>query len=240
MTDLFDGNNEDHVDPDKNYLEDLVGENKKFKSVEDLARGKHESDQFISRLQAELEGLRTELKTRTTVEELINKRPTEPSTPPAANQGQEGEKPASALTADQIEELLSRKLTEHESARTAAQNLQLAKAKLQEAFGAAYVAKLDEASQALGMTRDELNKLAATRPQAFLRLVGADAQRPSEPDLFVPPTSGTQAPTKGASTERNKAFYDRIRQANPSEYWSPKVQNQMHNDALRLGERFFT
>jgi hypothetical protein len=37
-----------NVDPNVNYLEELVGEGKKFKSVDDLARGKYEADQYIN------------------------------------------------------------------------------------------------------------------------------------------------------------------------------------------------
>ena len=40
-TDLFDGAKDlGTFDPDKNYLEELVGEGKKFRSVDELAKGK--------------------------------------------------------------------------------------------------------------------------------------------------------------------------------------------------------
>ena len=38
----------DTVDPNKNYLTELVGDGKKFKTQEELARGKYESDLYLS------------------------------------------------------------------------------------------------------------------------------------------------------------------------------------------------
>src|SRR4029450_8159059 len=73
MTDLFSDESDINVDPNKNYLEELVGEGKKFKTPEDLARGKAESDSFIERLQKELHGLRNELKSRLQLEEVVDR-----------------------------------------------------------------------------------------------------------------------------------------------------------------------
>ena len=52
-------------------LADLVGEGKKFATVEDLAKGKQESDRFIEQLQGELSGLREDLGKRMTSEQVL-------------------------------------------------------------------------------------------------------------------------------------------------------------------------
>jgi len=49
----------------------LVGEGKKFASIEALAAGKAESDKFIEQLQGELKGLRTDLDKRLSQEEIL-------------------------------------------------------------------------------------------------------------------------------------------------------------------------
>ena len=41
------------IDPDKDYFEELVGDDKPFKSPKDLARAKLESDKFIEQLKQE-------------------------------------------------------------------------------------------------------------------------------------------------------------------------------------------
>jgi len=45
----------------KTSLEELVGEGKKFKTVEDLAKGKLEADSFIAQLEGELKGVKGDL-----------------------------------------------------------------------------------------------------------------------------------------------------------------------------------
>jgi len=50
----------DTIDPSKNYLAELVGEGKKFKTQEDLARGKAESDAYIKILEKRSDELRND------------------------------------------------------------------------------------------------------------------------------------------------------------------------------------
>ena len=75
------------VDPNKNYLEELVGEGKKFKDPVALARSKVESDRHIAKLESELKAIRTDMNSRLSLEDLVTKlasaRP-EPS-PPASS-----------------------------------------------------------------------------------------------------------------------------------------------------------
>lgn len=52
------------------YLKELVGESKKFKSIDDLARGKLEADAFIEQLKQETAALKEELKRRAVVDEV--------------------------------------------------------------------------------------------------------------------------------------------------------------------------
>jgi beta-phosphoglucomutase-like phosphatase (HAD superfamily) len=58
MNDLFDTNQPDQPQIPDNPLEALVGDNKKFKTVEDLARAKWESDQYIKTLEQGRDQLR--------------------------------------------------------------------------------------------------------------------------------------------------------------------------------------
>jgi hypothetical protein len=56
-----------------NPLEALVGEGKKFKTAEDLARGKLEADNFVKQLQTELATLREDLNGRIKLEEFMDR-----------------------------------------------------------------------------------------------------------------------------------------------------------------------
>ena len=114
---------------------------------------------------------------------------------------------------------------------------------LTQAYGPDYVNKLKQEAASLGVTEAFLSNLAATQPKALYKLLGMGSeQRQAQPDLFVPPSSSMQAraASPGVTGERTKAFYDKLKRENPREYWAPKTQNAMHQDAQRLGERFFT
>src|SRR5690242_15072647 len=97
-------------DPNADPLELLVGEGKKFKTPQDLAKGKMESDKFIVQLQKEQAALREELNKRLSVEEFVEKMNKAPapsaSTPP--NQGTEERdlQNTANLTPEQVSKLV--------------------------------------------------------------------------------------------------------------------------------------
>lgn len=243
MTDLFEADNTQDQDVVVK-VEDLVGEGKKFKSVEDLAKGKVMSDRFIEQLKQEAEDLRNELKTRITLEEFmtkVNTPATTQNTDPAHNQNPASEKPTSAMTPEQLEQLLDKKLQERESANVQRQNLNAVKQRLQEAYGPNYVTTLDEKAKSLGLSRDFFNNLAATQPNALFAMLGVDRQKRQEPGLFTPPPSSASISSRSNTpVDRTEAFYNNLKKTNPTEYWSASTQAQMHRDAIRLGEKFFS
>src|SRR5712672_125043 len=84
------------LDPTKEYLQELVGDGKKFKSPEDLARGKYEADSYIKILERRLDEMRDDYKkvrgeadTAKRLDDLINQLSKSPSeTPPAKEERQ--------------------------------------------------------------------------------------------------------------------------------------------------------
>jgi hypothetical protein len=247
VTDLFSSNQDNgsdipHVDPNKNYVEELVGESKKFKTVEELARGKYEADQFIERLKQEQAALRDELNSRKRLEEvadLLSSQQKNQSTegpPPARDDGDKG----NTLTPEQLEKMFDERLSKREQQQVRTNNINTVKQKLTETFGQNFAAKLEQEAQSLGVTKEYLTNLAAESPSAFYRLVGLDAQKPQSNTYSPLPSSVNQAAfAPNVTGERTQTFYEKIKKDDPRTYWSPKVQNEMHRDAQRLGAKFF-
>ena len=251
LTDLFSSTTNGDapvVDPSKNYLEELVGEGKKFKSQEDLARAKLESDAFIARLQGELQGIRTELNTRLTVEQMMDKIT---AAKEATNSNTNGNQPvvngdsgAKSLTEEDLTALVEDRISKIEKARIQESNLNQVRQVLTEKFGADFPSHLKQTATNLGVGEEFLNNLAKEQPKAFLALVGQqDAPKaPQVQNTLFAPTPSQQIPkTPGFAPtgERKKSFYDDLKRKDAAAYWSPKVQNQMHQDAIKLGEVFF-
>lgn len=240
-------NNPPAADPNKNWLEELVGEGKKFKDPVELARGKAEADAFIERLKREQEELRTELNTRLTLEQYLDKMGNTSQTngrsdPPPNEPNGDGSNTTASLKPEDIERLIETKVSERETQRIQSQNRAETRQKLVEAFGNDYISKLKEVGGALGLSAERLDAMAAESPKAFLKLVGADTapQQQRRPDsLFVPPTGHNTTQPRSVSGDRTKSYYDAMKKADSKNYWSASVQNQMHKDALRLGENFF-
>lgn len=244
MTTLFEEKKPtDHVDENKDYLAELVGEDKKFKSPQDLARSKAEADLFIDRLKGELQGLREELNAKMKLEDLLTKMETV-SKPPSNEVQPNREEGKTALTPEELEAILDSKLNEREQSRIQVSNIQEAKRVLSSSLGNDYAAKLDEKARSLGVSREFMDNLAKTQPKALFKLLDVDpnatTNNQSRESIFGAPSSGVRSEGfKPASNEKTSSYYESLRKSDPKSYWSPAMQNQIHKDAIRLGERFF-
>jgi hypothetical protein len=233
------------ADPNKNYLEELVGEGKKFKSVEDLARGKYEADLFIAHKNKEYDTLREdyvklfeEQKTAKTLEEMIDRISQKPL-------GSE-----STLNADsvmnqpkydpkEVETLFEQKFREKTIQQTQAQNLNFVKDKLIEKFGPNYQTHVKAQIEDLGISDAEFTTLAKANPKLVIRTLGLDRQQTE--DFDAPPRSSVRSDNfspKGA-TKRDWSFYEKMRKEDPKQYTNPKTQVQMHQDAIAYGDSFY-
>ena len=228
-------------DPNVNYLETLVGDGKKFKSVEDLAKGKAEADAFIERLTREQEQLRQELSTKLTMEQYIDKMaaPSPNTQTPNEPNGNQGEN-FQGLKPEDVERIIDQRVSAREAERIQTENLRTVKETLTQSLGPDFPNKLKSISQAIGMSEEDMTDMAKLRPKAFLALVQAQApQQQTQQGLFTPPGSQQPQGFKPSSSDRTHSYYENLRKTNPTEYWTPRVQNQMHQEALRLGEKFF-
>lgn len=221
--------------------ETLVGEGKKFKTIDDLARGKLESDAFIAKLQSELAEMRSELNQRLSVEDALRKhderyrQPTE-STPQETPAEEKVDN--RGVSQEEIEKFVLDTIEKRDAFRSKKENLQSVKERLQAHFGADYRTKVREKLNSLSLGEDFANGLAATQPKAFLELVGV-RETPNAPSYEQSSvTSSVRLPTSGTEP-RNYGYYRKLQAENPKEYFSQKVQMQMHKDAQEQGESFF-
>lgn len=235
MDDLFkpaDVTTTDVQDP----LDLLVGEGKKFKTNAELAKAKLESDRFIEQLQNEAAELRKEVSGKQTIDEIMTQIKSL-STPPAVPNAQQPQAPATPDT-DSIADLVAKLLEQKESERKSQTNEQLVSNTLKEKFGADTQLHLTKKAQELGVSLDYLKSVAKSAPSAFFRLIGIDESRPQTitPSAIRSPNQPQIQPDPNV---RNKAYYDRLKMVSPTEYFSPKIQNQMYKDAMKLQESFY-
>lgn len=228
MTDLFQGETEVTFD-------DLVGEGKKFKDPDAVAKKVVHADQHIGNLEKELGELREELTKRTAIEDMITQ--LENRQTPARQEldttQQEPGKDKADLAA-QVQELLK---TEKEKDRREA-NIHRTKEGLRERFGADFNQRLEGIAQELSVSKDFLSQMAAASPDGFLKLVDSVA-KPDDNRPTTPPRGSVDPFKISPDNRKNKAYYDKIRKEDPNLYFSRRVQNEMHSQAMSQGASFY-
>jgi hypothetical protein len=238
---------DDQIDPAKNYLQELVGEGKKFKTPEELARGKAESDAYIKTLERGRDELRQdylkmreESVARAKLEDLIGQLESKQQQPtPPANTQNAGENIQPQWDSKQIESLVSSKIQEHELTRKQEQNFNTVRSKLQERYGNNYQAILKQQIDGLGLTEDFINTLARQHPTVLFKTLDLDSPARTE-NFQTPPRPGSPSTSFNPQgpKERTWSYYQELKKANPKAYYDPKTQVQMHHDAIELKEKF--
>jgi cell division ATPase FtsA len=216
---VFDG--EEEKVSTSNPLDDLVGEGKKFATVEDMAKGKVESDRFIEQLQSEMAGIREDLDKRLTSEQVleeINRRATRSevdTTPPAR--------------AEDVSELVKRELSGLRAKEETEKNIEVSNQKMISTYGTEKAIQiLTDKAREMGVTPDFLKSVAAKSPQAFYSLIGIDSKASAAP-APIGTGSNTEAlhNANGAANQNAWTGYEQMRKDNPKEYWSATNQRKM-------------
>lgn len=248
MTDLFSPDtNRGEFDPNKNYLEELVGDGKKFKDVDALARGKAESDAFIENLKQEQKNLREdyqrlleEKKTQARLEDIIDKlskSQEKPNENPADTSGENRGDTKTVLDPEKINSLIESKISETRSRERAEANLKLVKEKLSETYGNKYPEALRETTEKLGLSTEQVEQIAASSPQTILRLMDNNNEKID----VVPPRGSVNSTGFGSKKPevKNYSYYEKLRQEQPEKYNTPQIQQERWKSAKELGENFF-
>lgn len=233
---LLDGNTEP-----KSYKELLVGEGKKFKDEESLAKGKYESDAYVKVLEKRIDDLRDdylkmrdESQARAKLEDLIDQLESKSTTEPTQQTSVQREQPTKQPI--DIDALVDRKITEKEQARQSQANLNVVKGKIKERFGDNADA-VHERIEASGLSETELLDIARRSPKAALNMLGLDETNQNNSFQAPPQSSRTFKPV--TDKKRTWAYYQEMKKSNPKLYLDPKIATEMHDSALALGNSFY-
>jgi hypothetical protein len=118
---------------------------------------------------------------------------------------------------------------------TANQNISAVDSKLQDMYGTEASNVLLNKSKELGISLERMQNLASESPSAFFTLLG------EKQESFKPMTQGsvrTDGVAMQSSSQRDWSYYQKLRRENRNEYYSPKVQQQLMEDKMRMGDKF--
>jgi hypothetical protein len=225
--------------PPSDPFADLVGDGKKYKDAQALAKSRLEADAFIEQLKKENAELRTlagkkddEANQSKSIEALIEQIQ-------KATSGQNGNQPTT-LSREDIEKLVKDGINSDRTEVNRKANRANVNAKLVNGFGGDTAKAGDHLKtrmQSLGMTGEAVKELAETNPKVFEELFVPQPKAPKQGDSLPP---GRTVQLDNANGERGASYYRNLRKQLGSKYFAPDIQNARMKDALRLGEKFNT
>ena len=229
--------------PQESFLQKLVeakGEN--WRDPETLAKGKLEADGYIKTLEDQLNQMREDIKKQDyqaqILEQLQNKATdstTVETATPNNNGSTETQNTTASLSENDLESLVEKTLVKREKDSVVKQNLSQVDQELVNSFGTEAEAKVREKAQELGMSMERLRDIASESPTAFFSLIGQPQK------TFNPMVQGsvrTEGVNMQASNVRNWQYYQSLRRENPNQYYTPKVQQQLMQDRVKMGDKF--
>lgn len=237
-----------NLDPNVNYLEQLVGADKKFKSVDDLAKGKADSDNYIKILEARMDALREDYtKARNEnvagakLQELIDKNEalvkqlTSRDTNPNPNEVNN----TPPVDLDKIKSLVSDAVKQEKQTDMQAQNYREVESKLLERYGQNYKTNLKEQAKTLGLSDDEINTMARNNPKLFYKTFDVEAKAGER--FQAPPRTSQRSDTFAprGPDKKTMSYYNDLRKKDPMAWHDPKIAVEMDKMSQLLGSEFY-
>ena len=231
--------------PQESYVQKLVeakGEN--WKDPETLAKGKLEADGYITTLEEQLTQMREDMKKQDYQSQLLEQLQTKATDTAAVNTGEpnkdnngdvDTQNTTAAVNEDDLKSLVEKTLTQRDKDAAVKHNLSQVDQELDKSYGTEAASVVQKKAQELGMSMDRLRDIASESPNAFFTLIGEPQKS------FTPMVQGsvrTEGVNMQASTQRDWSYYQKMRRENPNEYYSPKLQQQLIADKMKMGDKF--
>tara|TARA_R110000787_G_scaffold227545_2_gene335212 strand:+ start:733 stop:1452 length:720 start_codon:yes stop_codon:yes gene_type:complete len=216
------------------YSSELVGDGKKFKTVGDLEKGKMESDAFIEQLKTENAGLRSDLDTRMTAADTLEKIREENAAKEAV------ENTTLSLNSDEVTNLVKTTIEKRESAKTAEQNVSEVDVKMRALYGDRAKEVFDEKASSLGLSPEYLKDVASKSPAAFYNVLGLDLKKVAVAPTLSTGSISTEGGQGPLATENSWAWFENMRKTDPTRYWKPETQNLLFKSRQEQGDKFGT
>lgn len=155
---------------------ELVGEGKKYRTAEDALKALPHAQGHIKTLEEEAKQLREELAKRKTAEELLEEFKV------SGVLGGNRQEPAVTPSVD-VEQVVASVLAKKEAATTAQRNISVVVNTFTEAFGDKTKGEemYNKVAEESGLSVAALNQLAATSPEAVMRLAGITKKQETVP-----------------------------------------------------------
>lgn len=219
-------------------LEELVGEGKKYKTVEDLVAGFYHSQNHIATLENENQTYRSkvnELEEQTTGNQAVLDALSQQKTP------NQSEQTSSNPDEEAVRKLVEQVVEQKSTAQQAAANLKKANEAAYKLYGEDAKTKISEAAASMGVSVDFLRSTAQQSPAAFERLLATNAGQGNQSvtGAGLQPSDVNTGALPKHNGEKNYAYFNNLRKENPRVFKSAAVQKEMMQQRGKLGQKFY-
>jgi hypothetical protein len=221
------------------HLATLVGDARKYKTAEDLAKAYINIDEFAERLKGENADLRARLNESKTVQDVLDRLNAEERQSAQDQSAHKTDSTQSSLSASDVAAIVKDTLTGLETQRSQQDNLRRADAEMRKLFGDKAPEVFNQAATTPEL-RKSLMALAAVSPEKFVAVFHQPQVSGSQVDSTnrgAPPNPG---PTGGRENDPGcKEYYNNLRRTDPRAYYSQHIQLQMTQAAEKDPNKFF-
>lgn len=225
-------------------LDELVGEDKKYRSVEDLAKSRIHADEHITNIEKENAELREKVKDFQMQESLFERLKAEVTKPSEieevipTKQEQPEEKAKSSqedetLKDESLEEKVMQVVKNLHMQEMSSQNVKEVEAFMTETFGDKAVSILMAKAQELGVSTEFLSDVAARSPKAFKDLFGIKASDKREIPAHTPNKENIEVTREIEKGDSLSSSLARRKQIGDRDYFSPEEQRKIYERAVQ-------
>jgi len=233
----------DNRPQEESLVDQLVGEGKKFATIEDLAKGKLAADSHIDNLESQHKELTAELEKRLTAEEQVEKMLKDRQNQEGQEKPKEEGETAPSISEDKIAELVRETVAQDKTEAQAQANEDAVNTRLQEAYGEKAKERLEAKAKELSVSVNFLKDVARKSPSAFYSTIGLEPQKSSAPRHTTGTIDTSQLenqPVGGSGpTPGTYKWYNEMRKSDPKGYWTATVQKQLFADRKEKGQDFY-
>ena len=222
----------------ESLVQELVGDGKKYKDLEELAKSRIAADQHIEKLEQEMKELRENLGQQHTIKDVMDAFKT--------TQRTDSNESVTPLDDESLQQKITQMIEEREAERTRRANRSEAEKLVQSKTDSDPREFVENKAKSLGLSPDQLWRLSEDSPLGFANLVGLGSSKPQTGSAnSLPHQSGSLDLSAGPVLEldghKTKAFFDAQRRelGNKKFLNDRKMQLQMIRSREALGDKFY-
>ena len=228
-----------------NPLDHLVGEGKKFKTVEDLAKGKLYSDLYAPKLELDNKARKEQLAHERAELESLRTRAMETVNMVNENTNSSNEVPNPAqVRPEDIAKTVKDLLASEKDTERRVNNVNMVMKELQTNLGDNYATHMQALADEYG--KDYLSNLAEENPKVFLKLAQVESKPTNtearkSTDLFsLPPKTSINSNSKSTDVGlKGNKYFQEMRRTDPKRFNSPQGYVERLEALTRLGDKYF-